>query len=439
MMYSGLRLKKIDFLIITIILVSAIYIYYHLIDRDPLVIGVDAPYYMIQVREILRSGSMKYGDPPLTFYILYAIAYVVNDVRLGFIIGASILAASASIPFYMLIKEVTGKYIPAITTILLILYSPLYLRMLADFVKNQFGIVFIGLVMIYLFKDGKTSRDYILIFLFTLLAGLTHILDFALILIILGGYTLISLLGRDREWRMVLLIAIVSITIYYVGYLLNPFYFGDLNRGFGFISDITSSEENIRRTPSITMYIPGITALFLSIILIGYKLYKNDYNIKFLFSIAILDLFLIIPWNSNWVYRFLIMTFLPSSLILGYIVSLVENRFNMLLISLVIFTMPISNTLMTINHLHPTINMLEYNDFTAIGNMIESNSIIVFKESLIKRYWAEYILNHEIYSRIPHIPGLSTIYIIVRNDGIGPPHAKLLYHGSVYSLYILKI
>jgi len=187
------------------------------------------------------------------------------------------------------------------------------------------------------------------------------------------------------------------------------------------------------------MYIPGITALFLSIILIGYKLYKNDYNIKFLFSIAILDLFLIIPWNSNWVYRFLIMTFLPSSLILGYIVSLVENRFNMLLISLVIFTIPISNTLMTINHLHPTINMLEYNDFTAIGNMIKSDSIIVFKESLIKRYWAEYILNHEIYSRIPHIPGLSTIYIIVRNNRGGPPHAKLLYHGSVYSLYILKI
>jgi|GEM_PF-5867158 len=71
--------------------------------------------------------------------------------------------------------------------------------------------------------------------------------------------------------------------------------------------------------------------------------------------------------------------------------------------------------------------------------MIKSDSIIVFKESLIKRYWAEYILNHEIYSRIPHIPGLSSIYIIVRNDGGGPPHAKLLYHGSVYSLYILKI
>ena len=186
---------------------------------------------MIQVREILRTGHMKYGDPPLIFYLLSGIIYLAGNIMLGFIYSVSILMVIAALPFYFFVKRFLKSSLAASISLLAILYSPSYIHMVGDLVKNQFGIIFIGLVLIYLFEEKKSSYDYLYIFIFTLLSGLTHILDLGIIILILSSYFLYGLVLRRRESIFIFIIISSIISVFLMGYYLTPFYFGDVSRG----------------------------------------------------------------------------------------------------------------------------------------------------------------------------------------------------------------
>lgn len=51
--------------------------------RNPLIPGIDGPYYLIQVRSLLQTGKLVYGDPPLTFYLLafFCLAFRRSNLR----------------------------------------------------------------------------------------------------------------------------------------------------------------------------------------------------------------------------------------------------------------------------------------------------------------------------------------------------------------------
>ena len=67
---------------------------------------IDGPYYLIQVRGILTTGGIIYGDPPLTFYLLALFSLISGDIMLGVKVGAALLSALSLIPAYFLIKRV---------------------------------------------------------------------------------------------------------------------------------------------------------------------------------------------------------------------------------------------------------------------------------------------------------------------------------------------
>ncbi len=146
----------------------------------------------------MRTGVMKYGDPPLVFYILSLSALLLGGVKTGFVVGVSILITLAALPFYYCIKEVTSLRLPAYVSFILILYYPSYIRMLGDFVKNQFGVFFVGLLLLYLLRQEVGWRRYAYIIIFTVLAGLTHILDFAIALLLLASCLLIDSPYREE-------------------------------------------------------------------------------------------------------------------------------------------------------------------------------------------------------------------------------------------------
>jgi hypothetical protein len=101
---------------------------------------IDSPFYLIQVRSILSTGSLVYGDPPLTFYLLSLFSVLLGDVTLGVKVGVAFFSALSTIPAYFLMKKVGKSVLAGLIAMLLIIFSPSYITMLSNFMKNAVGI-----------------------------------------------------------------------------------------------------------------------------------------------------------------------------------------------------------------------------------------------------------------------------------------------------------
>ena len=50
---------------------------------------IDGPYYLIQVQSLLKTGTLVYGDPPLTFYLLTVTTLIYGDIMVGVKVGVA--------------------------------------------------------------------------------------------------------------------------------------------------------------------------------------------------------------------------------------------------------------------------------------------------------------------------------------------------------------
>ena len=73
--------------------------------KNRLITGVEGSYYLIQVRGLLTSGELIYGDPPLAFILLVPFCILMGDLMLGVKVGVSFLCALSTIPAFYLKKR----------------------------------------------------------------------------------------------------------------------------------------------------------------------------------------------------------------------------------------------------------------------------------------------------------------------------------------------
>jgi len=73
--------------------------------KNRLITGVEGPYYLIQVRGLLTSGELIYGDPPLAFILLVPFCILMGDLMLGVKVGVSFLCVLSTIPAFYLKKR----------------------------------------------------------------------------------------------------------------------------------------------------------------------------------------------------------------------------------------------------------------------------------------------------------------------------------------------
>jgi|Deesub1362A_J573_1020465.scaffolds.fasta_scaffold00766_15 hypothetical protein len=429
-----------EYVVLFLTIFITIIFYISIITRGGLAVGIDAPYYMIQVREILRSGFMKYGDPPLVFYILTVFALLSGSIETGFTVSVPLLAVLAGVPSYYLVKEVTGQRLPAFLTLLLILYYPSYIRMLGDFVKNQFGIVFIGFTLLYLFKRDLGRGRYIYITLSTVLAGLTHILDFGLTLLVLGAYLIHDILTTRDEVLQLLLCILIPSLVYLVGFFLLPFYFGDLGKGAGFVSDVVEVGGETILPMGLNIYLPAFaSALVAGGLFIALYKDRRVRESRLPFILLILQIFLITPWRPEWLFRIMLMSFIPISLITGYLIHYIEKLLPQFLIAVLILSYPISAAVPLSARLHPTITPSQYHELYTIKDIIgDKPAEIIYVGHPGEKYWAEYILDKPILrpGSKPSDP-TTPLYLIIPTGMKPPPTAKPIYRGEEYNLYRL--
>ena len=103
-----LGMVKRQQVLLPLVLILGFGFYLYILTRHPLIYGIDGPYYLIQVRSLLESGHLKYGDPPLAFFIFTFFTLLSGgDITLGIRIAVALFSALSAVPLYFWIKRVT--------------------------------------------------------------------------------------------------------------------------------------------------------------------------------------------------------------------------------------------------------------------------------------------------------------------------------------------
>jgi len=106
--------------------------------------GIDGPYYLVQTLYIEKYGTMYHGDPPLTFYILYAFYKLLGDPTLAVKIGIMLFTSLTTIPLYLYFYNTTSRAEVGFSASIAP-FSPHIVRLMGDFVKTTFRLFFLAL------------------------------------------------------------------------------------------------------------------------------------------------------------------------------------------------------------------------------------------------------------------------------------------------------
>jgi len=181
------------YVIPSILFSTSLLFYCFYLFREPLVYGIDGPYYLVQLLYIDNYGSIYYGDPPLTFYILYIFYRLLGDPTLTVKTGIMLFTSLTVIPLYLYFYDNTGRVDTGLSASVVYLFSPHIVRLMGDFVKNTFGLFFLA-CYIYFFTKAYSSRSYrlhtVLALIFMALTFLSHILAFGILVL----YTILYLI-----------------------------------------------------------------------------------------------------------------------------------------------------------------------------------------------------------------------------------------------------
>jgi len=387
---------------------------------------IDGPYYLIQVRSLLTTGGLVYGDPPLTFYLLSLFSVLLGDITLGVKVGVAFFSALSTIPAYFLMKKVGKSVLAGLIAMLLVVFSAPYIRMLTDFMKNAVGVCWLFAFIYYLHDlafTGIRKSSLALATFFLVLTGLTHILDFGVALLFLVFYTVMVLIFNVNRRSFLKAVSVIALVISAFVFIVSTFFsflFSDFSKILSFIQDLTSprgsevptpSPQNPAPTPGPRPPVPmdmfstvgglGIILLILSfgviLSLYAWRIKKEKEALLLLSVTTIAGSLLSFPLiPSEWLIRSQLMIVIPTAIILSYGTSKIwslnnaNSKFTATVLLVICLSFFVAQSFSITTNIRPTISDAGYLDLVNMKNQIPSNSIIALSDYGI-RYWVEYV------------------------------------------------
>jgi 4-amino-4-deoxy-L-arabinose transferase-like glycosyltransferase len=470
-----MKKNKIELSLVFSIFLLGFFFYLWIFLRNKFLPMIDGPYYLIQVRSLLSTGELVYGDPPLIFYLLSFFSLLLGDITLGVKVGVSLFCALSTIPVFFLMKRVGKGTMAGIISMLLVIFSAPYIRMITDFMKNAVGITFLFAFIYYLHDlafSGLKKRSLILASFFVILTGLTHILDFGVALLFLALYTIIATIvnvNRRPFLKAAGIIALITCIFVFIASTFFSFLFTDFNKGLSFLNALilqrvmgapTQPSSNLGLYPRSKPFGPnipfsvsivggwGVILLILSFgVILSIYLWKKKEKEPLLLltvatSIGAIICFPLIP--NNWLGRFVLMMVIPTAIILSYGISKIYNlikksKFDVSLFFVVIcLAFFVIQSITITGSIRPTIGNTGFNDLVNMKSHIPTDSIIVvFEQGLY--YWVQYVgevdigrLSPDLWQSYSHVLGLSV------KDRTPQIPFKTIFVGNIFKLVELQ-
>lgn len=418
------QLMKTEYLLVALISGIGFVFYLWILTRHPLIYGIDGPYYLIQVRGLLESGRLQYGDPPLAFLLFTFFTLLVGgDMTLGVRVGTALFSALSTVPLYSLLKRVTKLEYAGYVGMLACIFSAPHIRMMNDLLKNAVGVCFLLFFVYHLHRmafSGRARRDLLLASLFLVLTGATHILDLGVALLFLGLYLIIAVaLDVNRRQFAKGVGAVVLVMGAFVGIAFGTFpsLFTDFYKGVYFLQDLfaTSGQEPSGPLPPGQVPIgqvppdqgPPVRFLFdprggvltLPILACGtvlavyeWKMGKRE-AVLMLSSVTVVGILLSLPFIPHeWLWRFLLMEFIPIAFILGYSVSKIEQKVGVVVFAMLVVFPLLFQSVEASRLMGPTIDEGGLRELELIGSIVPSDSVVASIVHPRSGYWVQYVL-----------------------------------------------
>jgi len=407
------------------------------LSRYPIMYGIDGPYYLIQMRHLLGDGSLKYPDPPLTYYMLAPFYLLFSDKNVGLKVAVAFYGGLTSLILFMAFRRFCD--LSGLTASLTFTLSPFTLRLAEDFIKNYVSLIFPAIFIYILLNVKDLKRAAVYSSIIALASALSHVLTFGVLALLSLIVFISSLIGRGDDLIKYasasaaitsMIILTVSLSIFpqvtgYDSFKLLSF----LNKPFGNGGGLT-----FRRIDFIGSMIIGLAGIIYGLT----HRSKPESLIPIASGISLILLNLPIIGRS-WLFRFNLMGSILVPLIIASMMNGVKESSRPAMLTAIIGLM-FMVMLPTIFALRPSITMNDYLELQRIVDYVPPRSTIVVPDTRL-RYWVEALHEetYEIVRRPPHPPP-QNLYLIVgrhhRPRGL-PPRSKLILEGDY--IRIIKV
>ncbi len=326
------------------------------------------------------------------------------------------------------------------------IFSAGHVRMMNDLLKNAVGVFFLVFFFYYLHEllfGERTRKNFFMTSLFLILTGASHILDFGVALLFLGLYLVLSVVFNVnrkvavRNLGAIFLLVGVFAVIALVGL---PSLFTDFFKGLYFLEDLLAASGETAH-PILFLFDPRGGALTVPILAVGLVLSAYEWKAQNkeaflpLLAMTITGLALSFPLiPREWLWRFLLMEFIPAGFILGYSFSKIERRIAVAVFLLIAVSPVIVQGVDASRRMGPTITNAGYEELKSIRTVVPANSAVVVEPRIM--YWVEYVLECSIVRRPS--PDLwqsyaSVLGLFPKNKSPIPP-GQVLFEGDHFVL-----
>lgn len=438
-----------DWVVAVIAMIIVTLAYSVVLFRYPLVYGIDSPYYLIQVRSILRTGMISYPDPPLSFYFFALLTLIVGDSMVAVKLGTAIFCALTVIPSYMIGKRLSGSTPAAIISVVAASLSAGLMIMSGQLLKNTLGVFFlmsfIYLCLRILEGDESKTTQGIAIAAFVLTA-LTHILDLGLALLYLILLSIASLvMGSNRRkfvhFSVPFLVGCVLLGA--LAYFVYTGYTIDIGKGFIFVEQFMENVENNDVSISaFTIASKALSYLSAAIGLVGSAIYysrKKFDEAAFMAISTMVIVLLNIPFvPGQFSVRFALMSFLPMSSIMAGLTGLMGRAaFQLGTVVLFVPLFLLTQTLPAARKIAPMISPEEYNDLLEMADIVPQGSKVIGGKPGVL-YWVPYMLDSQQFKPSPSEIMDCPLYFVSGPGWRSPPrNAISIYNGNALHLYVI--
>lgn len=220
-----------------------------------------------------------------------------------------------------------------------------------------------------------------------------------------------------------------------------PSLFTDFFKGLAFLQDLltASGEAN----PILFLLDPRGGGLIMPVLAAGVVLAVYEWRMKkteaalALVVVTVIGLVLSLPIiPSEWLWRFLLMEFIPIAFILGYCVSKMERRVAVVIFLIIVVFPTVLQGVEASKYMGPTINEKGYGELVMMRDLVPSNSVVVVEPRLM--YWVEYVLRCDT-ARAPSLTlwqSYTHVLVLIQKtpQSPKPPPGQMLFEGEVFRI-----
>ncbi len=429
---------------------------------QPLLPGFDGGYYAVQVRDLLRSGTLYYSAPPIAFLIFALFAKIFLLLNLfppplcvinGVKFGLALMKALCIFPTYLIFKQLTKRDAIAVGGAILFELHPFFMLLAnaTSLFKNAVGVFFLLFYIYYLNKSTLSNdwRDMIPALVFISLTAMTHILDFGLALAYTVSLALIEAirnkgLSLQSSLSKLIVIELVSLaSLFTIILIFAPVFFGTYYKFISFIQEllsVESSEYSITIPPTLEPFVTLSALIAIISILLCTRFGIIDLSKRIALALDLITIFLLLPlYSQQWYLRFILVTFIPAILTLPELFNQLRDLKKIIAL-IVIFMIIFTPAYMQSARAIPVINPIEFRDINNMAPLIErGDTIVVTRFGL--HYWVTWFLDikteYHINKLDDYIQSYHHVYLIVNKKIVSKPGWVILYIGK--ELMLIKV